>query len=109
MQTRIGSRYLQRYITKTASVTISGITRVSEIARMVRQCLRSVIQMAQKMTEREQFYYGKGYAKGRIDLLIEINEELKEIDDNYSNEYKAGVNRVIYILNKVAGVKDGKK
>jgi hypothetical protein len=42
-------------------------------------------------------------------LLIEINEELKEIDDNYSNEYKAGVNRVIYILNKVAGVKDGKK
>jgi hypothetical protein len=103
------SRYLQRYITKTENVSIFGIIGASEIARMVRQCLRSVIQMAQKMTEREQFYYGKGYAKGRIDLLIEINEELKEIDDNYSNEYKAGVNRVIYILNKVAGVKDGKK
>lgn len=65
--------------------------------------------MAEKMTEREQFYYGKGYAKGRIDLLIEINEELKEIDDNCSNEYKAGVNRVVYILNKVAGVKDDRE
>jgi hypothetical protein len=65
--------------------------------------------MAKKMSEREQFYYGKGYVKGRIDLLIEINEELKEIDDNYSNEYKSGVNRVLYILNKVAGVKNGRE
>ena len=65
--------------------------------------------MAAKMTEREQFYYGKGYAKGRIDLLIKINEELKEIDGDYSNEYKSGVNRVIYILNKVVGGSDGRE
>jgi hypothetical protein len=45
MQTHIGNQYLQKHITTTANVIITGITTVSEIVQMVSQCLRSVIQM----------------------------------------------------------------
>jgi hypothetical protein len=47
----IGSLYLQRYITKTANVIISGTTRVSEIVQMMSLCSRSVVKMADKKLE----------------------------------------------------------
>jgi hypothetical protein len=43
----ICSLYLQNYITKTANVSISGTTKVSEIAQIVSLCLRSVAKMAE--------------------------------------------------------------
>jgi hypothetical protein len=69
---------------------------------------RSVVQMAEKMTEREQFYYGKGYADGRIAFLKEIMKGIYEIDDclyndDYASGYNTAVNKVIDVVNKVAG------
>jgi hypothetical protein len=70
--------------------------------------------MAEKMTEREQFYYGKGYADGRIAFLEEIMKGIYEIDDclyndDYENGYNTAVNKVIDVVNKAAGVKNGRK
>ena len=68
--------------------------------------------MAEKMTEREQFYYGKGYADGRIAFLEEIMKGIYEIDDclyndDYANGYNAAINKVIDVVNKVAGDSEG--
>ena len=63
--------------------------------------------MAEKMTEREQFYYGKGYLEGRIAFLAEIMKGIYEIDDClYDDDYANGYNSAI---NKVAGVKNGRE
>jgi hypothetical protein len=75
---------------------------------------RSVVQMAKKMTEREQFYYGKGYADGRIAFLKEIMKDIYEIDDclyddDYANGFNAAINKVIDAVNKAAGVKNGRE
>jgi hypothetical protein len=75
---------------------------------------RSVVQMAKKMTERELFYYGKGYADGRIAFLKEIMKDIYEIDDclyddDYANGFNAAINKVIDAVNKAAGVKNGRK
>jgi hypothetical protein len=44
--------------------------------------------MAEKMTEREQFYYDKGYTDGKMALLKEINKGIYEMDDClYDDEY----------------------
>lgn len=70
--------------------------------------------MAEQMTEREQFYYGKGYADGRIALLKEINEELETVDeylygDDWSNGYNTAIDNVINVINKVVGDSDGRE
>lgn len=68
--------------------------------------------MAKKMTEREQFYYGKGYIDGKIALLEEINKGIDEMSDcpypydAYGKGYYEAVNRVIDIINDVAGGSD---
>jgi hypothetical protein len=65
--------------------------------------------MAKKMTEREQFYYGKGYIDGKIALLEEINKGIDEMSDYpypydaYGKGYYVAVNRVIDIINDLAG------
>ncbi len=70
--------------------------------------------MAAKMTEREMFYYGKGYADGRIALLKKIMKDIYEIDDclyddDYANGYNTAINKVIDVINKVAGGSDGRE
>lgn len=70
--------------------------------------------MAEQMTEQEQFYYGKGYADGRMALLKEINEELETVDeylygDDWSKGYNTAIDNVINVINKVAGDSDGRE
>ena len=70
--------------------------------------------MAAKMTEREQFYYGKGYADGRIAFLKEIMKDIYEIDDclyddDYATGYNTAISKVIDVINKVAGDSDGRE
>jgi len=70
--------------------------------------------MAEKMTEREQFYYGKGYVDGRIDALQEIMKGVYEIDDclyndDYANGFNTAVSKVIDVINNVAGESDGRE
>jgi hypothetical protein len=70
--------------------------------------------MAKKMTEREQFYYGKGFSEGRIAFLAEIMKGIYEIDDclyddDYANGYNTALNNVIDVINKAAGVKNGRE
>ena len=36
--------------------------------------------MVEKMTESEQFYYGKGYAQGKIDFAKEVVEQVQLIE-----------------------------
>jgi hypothetical protein len=47
------------YITKTANVSISGITEVSEIAQMASLCLRSVVKMAENKMPQVAALFGK--------------------------------------------------
>ena len=70
--------------------------------------------MAEKMTEREQFYYDKGYSEGRIAFLEEIMKGIYEIDDclyndDYANGYNTAINKVIDAVNKAAGGSDGRE
>ena len=71
--------------------------------------------MAEKMTEREQFYYyGKGFSEGRIAFFKEIMKDIYEIDDclyndDYANGYNTAINKVIDAVNKAAGVKNGRE
>jgi hypothetical protein len=53
------SRYLQRFITKTADVVISGTTTVKEIDQRVSQCLGSVAKMAENKMEAVAQLFGK--------------------------------------------------
>jgi hypothetical protein len=65
--------------------------------------------MAEKMTEREQFYYGKGYTDGKMALLKEIGTRIDEMSDYpypydaYGKGYYVAVNRVIDIINDLVG------
>jgi len=65
--------------------------------------------MAKRMTEREQFYYGKGYTDGKKALLEEIGTRIDEMSDYpypydaYGKGYYVAVNRVIDIINDLAG------
>lgn len=70
--------------------------------------------MMEKITEREQFYYGKGYSDGRIAFLKEIMDDVYEIDDclyndDYANGYNSAISKVIDVINKMAGESDGRK
>ena len=65
------------------------------------------VTMAEKMTEREQFYYGKGYAQGKNDFVEEIMKGIYEIDDclyddDYASGYNTAISKVIDVVNKVA-------
>jgi hypothetical protein len=75
MQTRMGSRYLQRHITKTANVNISGITTVNEIVRMVSQCLRSVAKMAFKVGDKAKVVDKESLLYNKTVELIEVSDE----------------------------------
>ena len=64
------------------------------------------------MTEREQFYYGKGYVQGKIDFAKEVAERIGCIETCYDGEYSMGVDWVVgkalKIINEVAGGEDGR-
>jgi hypothetical protein len=73
--------------------------------------------MAEKMTERDQFYYGKGYADGKKELSQSVCDILRnELYDyainnglisNFDAGYEAGIKRAMKILRGQAGVDDG--
>ena len=66
--------------------------------------------MAKKMTEREQFYYGKGYVQGKIDFAKEVVEKIGCIKPCYDDEYHRGVdwaiNEASRIINEMLGDSD---
>ncbi|MCR5440277.1 MAG: hypothetical protein K6F01_12710 [Selenomonas sp.] len=69
--------------------------------------------MAKKMTEREQFYYGKGYVQGKIDFAKEVVEQVGCISTCYGDEYDNGVDyavrKVLEIIEEMVGGSDGRK
>ena len=69
--------------------------------------------MAEKMTEREQFYYGKGYVQGKIDFAKEVMERIGCIETCCNEEYDMGVDwavcEALKIINEMVGVSDGRE
>jgi hypothetical protein len=69
--------------------------------------------MAKKMTEREQFYYGKGYAQGKIDFAKEVMERIGCIETCYGDDYDMGVDwavcEALKIINEMVGGSDGRE
>lgn len=69
--------------------------------------------MAEKMTECEQLYYGKGYAQGKIDFAKVVMERVGCIGTCYDDDYGMGVNwavhEVLRIINEMVGVSDGRE
>lgn len=68
--------------------------------------------MAKKMTESEQFYYGKGYVQGKIDFAKELTERIGCIEACDDDEYNMGadwaVNEALRIIVEMVGGEDGK-
>ncbi|WP_037355809.1 hypothetical protein [Selenomonas sp. FC4001] len=66
--------------------------------------------MAEKMTEREQFYYGKGYVQGKIDFAKEVMERIGCIETCCDEEYDMGVSwavcEALRIINEMVGGSD---
>jgi hypothetical protein len=103
MQTRIGSRYLQMYITKTANVSISGITEVSEIAQMVSLCLRSVVKMAENKMAQIAQMFGKKLGE---EFSVRLNGEYT-INAGVNSIWRMKFTRMglyIYIPNEEGGL-----
>jgi hypothetical protein len=69
--------------------------------------------MAEKMTEREQFYYGKGYVQGKIDFAKDVMERVGRIGTFYGDEFDNGVDwavrEVLRIINEMVGGSDGRE
>lgn len=66
--------------------------------------------MAKKMTEREQFYYGKGYVQGKIDFAKEVVERLKkDYADTCNSEYNDGIDNAMRVIDEIAGDLDGRE
>lgn len=69
--------------------------------------------MAEKMTEREQFYYGKGYVQGKIDFAKELAERIGCIETCYGDDYDNGVDyavcEALQIINEMVGDSNGRK
>jgi hypothetical protein len=67
----------------------------------------------EKMTEREQFYYGKGYVQGKIDFAKDAMEKIGCIETCYGDDYDNGVNyavcEALRIINEMVGGSDGRK
>lgn len=64
--------------------------------------------MTEKMTEREKFYYDKGYSDGRIAIIEEIMKGIYEVDDclyndDYASGYNTAIANVIDVIDKVVG------
>ena len=66
--------------------------------------------MAEKMTEREQFYYGKGYVQGKIDFAKELTERIGCIETYYGGSYDMGVDwavrKALRIIDEMVGGSD---
>ena len=64
------------------------------------------------MTEREQFYYGKGYVQGKIDFAKEVVKQIGCIETCYGDEYSMGVDwaidKALKIINEIAGGEGGR-
>ena len=71
------------------------------------------MEMAEKMTEREQFYYGKGYVQGKIDFAKEAAERISRIDICYGDDYEMGVDwavcEALKIIDEMVGDSDGRE
>ena len=69
--------------------------------------------MAKKTTEREQFYYGKGYVQGKIDFAKEVMERIGCIEACDDDEYNMGadwaINEALRIINEMVGGSDGRE
>jgi hypothetical protein len=70
--------------------------------------------MAEKMTEREQFYYDKGYTDGKMALLKEINKGIYEMDDclyddDYASGYNTALDNVVDVIGKIVGDSNGRE
>jgi hypothetical protein len=66
--------------------------------------------MAKKMTEQELFYYGKGYAQGKIDFAKEVMARIGCIETCYGDDYDMGVDwavcEALKIINEMVGGSD---
>jgi hypothetical protein len=71
----IGSLFLQRYITKTANVVISGTTSICEIVQRENLCLRGVTKMAENKMEAVAALFGK-----KLDERFTIYRDNEKID-----------------------------
>lgn len=69
--------------------------------------------MAKKMTEREQFYYGKGYVQGKIDFAKEVMERIGCIEACDDDEYNMGADwavcEALRIIDEMVGGSDGRE
>jgi hypothetical protein len=104
------SRYLQRFITKTADVVISGTTKTSETDQRESQCLRSVAKMAKIMTEKE--WIALAYREGKTDMARRLVEEINQIDVYGTDEYMNGANfaivKVLEVIEQLVGDSDAR-
>lgn len=103
MQIHIGSRYLQRFITRTENVSISGITKVGEIVQRENRCLESVA----KMTVKE---LAKKLKKCRDDsevIIVGINDSCIEFRQVYGCVVE-DTGEALILMKRKEREKDGK-
>lgn len=66
-----------------------------------------------KMTEREQFCYDKGYEQGKTDFAKELAERVACIETYYDDDYDMGVdhaiNEALRIIDGMVGDSDGRE
>lgn len=71
--------------------------------------------MPERMTEREQFYYGKGYADGKKELVQSVCDSLSEEFYGYDseNDYYAGfddgIKRAMRLMKAEVRDEDGRE